>query len=51
MDTDQLKGLKLLQNENRLLRKAFSDLTLDKLILAEVAKDEGRQANHPVYGW
>lgn len=38
MRTDQLKELKRLQKENERLRKAVSDLTLDKLILAEAAK-------------
>ena len=38
MDTDQLKELKRLQKENERLRRALSDLTLDKLILAEAAK-------------
>ena len=32
MGTDQLKELKRLQKENERLRKAVSDLTLDKLI-------------------
>ena len=36
--TDQLKEPKRLQKENERLRKAVSDLTLDKLILAEAAK-------------
>ncbi len=35
--TAQLKELKRLQKENERLRKAVSDLTLDKLILAEAA--------------
>ena len=50
MGTDQLKELKRPQKENERLRKAFAsspNLTLDKLILAEAAKDEGRVANHP----
>ena len=34
----QLKQLKRLQKENERLRKAVSDLTLDKQILAEAAK-------------
>ena len=34
MGTDQLKELKRLQKENERLRKAVSDLTLDKLILS-----------------
>jgi len=38
MGTDQLKELKRLQKENEGLRKAVSDLTLDKQILAEAAK-------------
>ena len=38
MGTDQLRDLKRLQKENERLRKAVSDLTLDKLILAEAAK-------------
>ena len=40
MGTDQLKELKRLQKENERLRKAVSDLTLDKLILAEAAKGD-----------
>ena len=36
--TDQLKELKRLQKENERLRKAVSDLTLDKLILKEAAR-------------
>ena len=35
---DQLKELRRLQKENERLRKAVSDLTLDKLILTEAAK-------------
>ena len=38
MGTDKLKELKRLQKENERLRKAVSDLTLDKLILSEAAK-------------
>jgi len=38
MGTDQLKELKRLQKENEGLRKAVSDLTLDKLILTEAAR-------------
>ena len=38
MGTDQLKELKHLQKENERLRRAVSDLTLDKLILTEAAK-------------
>ena len=35
---DQLKELKKLQKENEQLRRAISDLTLDKLILKEAAR-------------
>jgi len=38
MKLDQVKRLKELELENGRLRKAVSDLTLDKLILAEAAK-------------
>lgn len=38
MGTGQLKELKRLQKENERLRRAVSDLTLDKLILSEAAK-------------
>ena len=38
MSKGQLKELKRLQNENERLRKAVSDLTLDKLILTEAAR-------------
>ena len=38
MGVDQLKELKRLQKENERLRRAVSDLTLDKLILKEVAR-------------
>ena len=38
MQLDQVKRLKELELENQRLRKAVSDLTLDKLILAEAAK-------------
>ena len=50
MQRSQLARLKVLEKENQRLRRAVSDLTLDKLILTEVAKDEGRLANHPVDG-
>jgi hypothetical protein len=36
---DQVKRLKELETENSRLRRAVSDLTLDKLILAEAAKE------------
>ena len=35
---DQVKRLKELETENSRLRRAVSDLTLDKLILSEAAK-------------
>ena len=38
MGVDQLKELKRLQKENEHLRRAVSDLTLDKLILKEAAR-------------
>ena len=38
MGTGQLKELKRLQKGNEGLRRAVSDLTLDKLILSEAAK-------------
>ena len=38
MKADQLKRLKDLEKENERLRRAVSDLTLDKLILAEAAR-------------
>jgi len=38
MGVDQLRELKRLQKENDRLRKAVSDLTLDKLILKEAAR-------------
>ena len=37
MGTDQLKELKRLQKENERLRRALSDLTLDKPILGTAA--------------
>ena len=38
MGTAQLKELKCLQKENERLRRAVSDLTLDKLILSEATR-------------
>ncbi len=38
LQLDQVKRMKELEVENQRLRKAVSDLTLDKLILAEAAK-------------
>ena len=39
MNRGQLKRLKGLEKENARLRRAVSDLTLDKLILSEAAKE------------
>jgi putative transposase len=38
LKTEQIKRLKELEQENTRLRKAVSDLTLDKLILQEAAR-------------
>ena len=38
LKADQLKRLKELEKENQRLRRAVSDLTLDKMILTEAAK-------------
>lgn len=38
MNRDQLKRLKVLEAENQRLRRAVSDLTLDKMILTEAAR-------------
>ena len=38
MGTDQLKELRRLHKENERLRRAVSDLTLDKLILTEASR-------------
>ena len=38
MTTTQVKRLKELEKENQRLRRAVSDLTLDKLILQEATK-------------
>ena len=40
LKTDQVKRLKDLETENNRLRRAVSDLTLDKLILQEAAPGE-----------
>jgi hypothetical protein len=40
MGTEQLKVLKQLQKENERLRRAVSELTLDKLILKEAASGD-----------
>jgi transposase-like protein len=39
LKVDQVKRLKDLETENQRLRKAVADLTLDKLILAEAARE------------
>ena len=39
MGTDQVKELKRLQKEHDRLRRAVSDLTLEKLILSEAARE------------
>ena len=45
MKTDQVKRLKELATENTRLRRAVSDLTLDKLILTEAARGaEGQRS-------
>jgi transposase-like protein len=38
LQMDQVKRMKELEQENQRLRRAVSDLTLDKLILSEAAK-------------
>ena len=38
LKSDQVKRLKELEPENARLRRAISDLTLDKLILTEAAR-------------
>jgi len=38
LKSDQVKRLKDLETENNRLRRAVSDLTLDKLILQEAAR-------------
>ena len=39
LKSDQIKRLKELEAENQRLRKAIADLTLDKLILQEAARE------------
>src|SRR3954470_21426756 len=39
LKSDQVKRLKDLETENTRLRRAIADLTLDKLILQEAARD------------
>jgi len=43
MTTTQVKRLKELEKENLRLRRAVSDLTLDKLILQEAAQGNNSQ--------
>ena len=50
MQRSQLAGLKELETDKPRLRRTVSDLTMDKLILTEAAKDEGRSVEHPVDG-
>ena len=38
LKTDQMRRIKELEKENRQLRRAVSDLTLDKLILQEASR-------------
>ncbi len=38
LKADQLKRLKVLEKENQRLRRAVSDLTLDKMILTEASR-------------
>ena len=44
---DQVKRLKELETENTRLRRAVSDLTLDKLILAEAARETSKPLAPP----
>ena len=44
LKSDQVKRLKDLETENGRLRRAISNLTLDKLILQEAAKGSARAA-------
>jgi putative transposase len=39
LKSDQVKRVEALETENARLRKAISDLTLDKLILQEAARE------------
>ena len=47
MKTDQVKRLKALEVENARLRRAVSDLTLDKLILSEAARETSKPFPSP----
>jgi hypothetical protein len=44
LKSDQVKRLKALERENGRLRRAISDLTLDKLILQEAARGSAQAA-------
>jgi transposase-like protein len=48
MSRDHLIRLKELETQNPRLRRAVPDLTPDKRVLTEAARDEGRPGNHPV---
>ena len=47
LKTEQVKRLKDLELENSRLRKAVSDLTLDKLILQEAARETSKPRASP----
>jgi putative transposase len=47
LKTEQMKRLKGLEPENSRLRKAVSDLTLDKLILQEAARETSKPRASP----
>ena len=47
MSRDQLKRLKLLGSENTRLRRAVSDLTLDKMILTEAEGETTKPFTSP----
>jgi putative transposase len=47
LKTEQVKRLKELETDNTRLRKAVSDLTLDKLILQEVARETSKPRAPP----
>ncbi len=49
MSRDQLKRLKQLETENQRLRRAVSDLTLEKMVLAEAAR--GMKADQETVQW
>ena len=47
LKSDQVKRLKDLETENTRLRKAISDLTLDKLILQELPRETSKPRTPP----